>query len=155
LFVVLLGCATAPGRTEETLEQARKTEAQCSETDQERAASVTSLIVKRVDPEYVSVHVGKGLGDERLIGARVTFRVPADWSVEVLVQAARCSQAAFLLRGTVTAPIDHLWEPGTWIDVEAVRGVSPSREVTVVLKTLTGDAAERLLKRARAVAIQR
>ena len=152
-FVILLGCASS--RSAENVEQARVTESKCSEADRERAGSVTPLIVKRVDSEYVSVHVGKGLGDERLVGARVVFRVPSDWTVGVLVQAARCSQAAFLLRGTVSAPIDHLWEPGTWIDVEAVGGVSSSREATVVLKTVTGEAAERLLERVRAFAIQR
>ena len=155
LFVVLVGCATAPGRTEDNLEQARMTEAQCSETDRAKAGSVTSLTVKRVDPEYIRVHVGKGLGDERLAGARVALRLPADWTVGVLVQATRCSQAAFLLRGTVSLPMDYLWEPGTWIDVGAMGGIGSSREATLVLKTVTGDAAERLLERVRAFAIQR
>lgn len=151
-LTIVLGCASS--RPEKTVEQARVTESRCSEADRERAASLTSLLVKRVDSEYITVRVGKGLGEERLVGARVAFRLPADWTIQLILEAARCSQAAFLLRRRSSGPIDLLWEPGTWIEVEAVGGIGQSQEATVVLKTVPGDAAECLLERVRAFATE-
>jgi len=148
-LLLLLGCATASMDSPRIPDQAQSTDTQCSEEDRQRARSITSSMVATVDPENVRVHVGKGLGEERLVGARVVFRAPADWNAGVLVQAARCSQAAFLLRGMAAAPIDHLWEAGRWIDVEPTDAGTPPQTVTLVLKTVTGDAAQRLLDRVR------